>query len=599
MRELRGIDADTVWRLLSWAGTGAVLGGALVLTSALVLSPAEWDGASPLHWGLCGAVVLLALVWTLRGGGQRPGTDEYGPRPGEGSGPIRAAAVLVLCLALQVALRERPGARDGAAGTEAGESGAEHALPDVLGGFALVSHFWFLGALALLVGAGALAISGRPEPLRPAAGRPRRQALLSGLVPVVALVVLAVPAGLEGDRVVHTLAEPHTPVGDAALESGDEVAWVWEHPEEGSAGEAEVVATGSGALVLDNRGVWALDSRDGAERWRFQPIGEVLWSDVTFDGERVAVLYRDDSRHAHQRRSLAVLETDTGKLVGDHRIHRKVESVLLTSRTFVQVEEGGFTVRAQEPGAEKTAYRPEEGCGQAGEPVVAGPRILVPEECVVDGEEREGGDEPHHEVRILLEDGSRYGTRALPGPVEELAAAPDGWAAVVRYGGDEPGSFAFQGRSRNVIAEDLPTGAEDRARPVDGELLLYTETGEGGRQVEYRLVKPVVGVPEEEVPDTETLGSFVFTAQLPDPGSVAVSPELFAAVRAGGHDTAVLLVGEWGSQATAVPLDTATDGLSPDGSPFGVALAPDAIVVSGFSAGNRAHVIGVGPGDES
>lgn len=89
------------------------------------------------------------------------------------------------------------------------------------------------------------------------------------------------------------------------------------------------------------------------------------------------------------------------------------------------------------------------------------------------------------------------------------------------------------------------------------------------------------------------------TDQLPDPDGIAVSPELFAAVYADGDGPAVLLVGAWGSGTTAIPLDTAAEGLSPGGSPFKVALAPDAIVVSGFSVGDRAHVIGVGPGHES
>lgn len=601
MRGPRGIGADTLWRLLSWGGTGAALGGALVLTAALSLSPAEWPGATLLHWGLCGAVVPLAVVWALRGGGQRP-VGGYDSDPGEGSGLIRAAAALVLFLAFHVVLREIPGVLgwDGAGGADTREAGAwrdgaEIVPPDVLVDFAPISYLWFLGALALLAGAGALAASGRPEPLRPAAGRPRRQALPAGLVPVVALAVLAAPTALERDRVVHTLAEPLTRAGDAALEHSDEVTWVWVHPEEGSAGEVAVVGTGSGALVVGGQGVWALDSRDGTERWRFQPTGEVLWADVTFDGGRVAVLYQDDSQEAHEQRSLAVLETDTGKLVGDHRIHREVDGVLLASTTFVQVEAGGFTVRAQEPGEEETRYQPEEGCRQAGAPVLAGPRILVPEECVVDDEERESADDRRHQARILLEDGSRYGTREVPGPVEELSAAPDGWAAVVRYGGDEPGSLAFQGRNSSTIAEDLPAGAA----PLNGQRLLYTEAEEGARQVEYRLEKPVVGEPGGGIPDTEPLASLVFTAQLPDPDSVAVSPRLFAAVQAGEHDPAVLLVGEWGSGTTAIPLGAAAEGLAPDGSSPSVALAPDAIVVSGLSAGDRAHIIGAGPGHES
>ncbi|GAB3721583.1 hypothetical protein [Nocardiopsis oceani] len=631
MRRIREISADTLWRLLAWGGTGAVLGGALVIASALLLSPAEWPGATMLHWGLCGAVVLLAAVWALKGGEQRP-VDQYDPNPGEGSGMIRAAAALVLFLAFHVALRELPGARGETGVPDEPEdrvAGEEAVLPDVLVDFASISDLWFMGALALLVGAGALAVGGRPEPLRPATGWPRRQAVLAGLLPVVVLTAFATPTVLERDPAVHTLAGPRTAAGAstaaepfgqaeaAALEDGDDAAWVWEHPEEGSAGEAEVVATGYGALVVGGQGVWALDSRDGTERWRFQPVGEVLWADASFDGERVAVLYEDAEREEHQQRSLAVLEAGTGKLVGDHRIHRKVDEVLLTTTTFVQVEEDVLSVRAheQEGTEDEARYAPEAGCRQVGAPVLAGPRILVPEECTPDPEDREGeddregDDDREHEVRLLHEDGSPYGGHDVPGPVEEVDAAPDGWAAVVRYGGDDPGVLAFQSRAGDVIAEDLPASAV----PLRGERLLYTETEEpegtekpegteepegtdGADRVEYRMVQPQVAVPRGETAEPEALESLVFTAQHPDPDSVIADSGVFAAVHAGDEEPTALLVAEWGSDPVTIPLDTAAEGLSPDGSPFGVALAPETVVVSGLSAGDRAHVVGVGPG---
>ena len=610
MRRIREISADTLWRLLAWGGTGAVLGGTLVIASALLLSPAEWPGATLLHWGLCGAVALLAAVWVLKGGEQRP-VDEYDPNPGEGSGPIRAAAALVLFLAFHVALREFPGAR-GETGVpdepEVRVAGEEAVLPDVLVDFASISDLWFMGALALLVGAGALAVGGRPEPLRPAAGWPRRQAVLAGLLPVVVLTAFATPTVLERDPVVHTLAGPRTAAGPstaaepfsqadaAALEDGDDAAWAWEHPEEGSAGEAEVVATGYGTLVVGGQGVWALDSRDGTERWRFQPVGEVLWADASFDGERVAVLYEDAEREEHLQRSLAVLEAGTGKLVGDHRIHRKVDDVLLTTTTFVQVEEGVLSVRAheQEGTEDEARYAPETDCRQVGAPVLAGPRILVAEECTPDPEDREGDDDREHEVRLLHEDGRPYGGHDVPGPVEEVAAAPDGWATVVRYGGDDPGVLAFQSRDGDVIAEDLPAGTV----PLRGERLLYTEpegTDDADR-VEYRLAQPQVAVPRGEVADPEVLESLVFTDERPDPDSVTAGSEVFAAVHAGDEEPTALLVAEWGSGPVTIPLDTAAEGLSPDGSPFGVALAPDTVVVSGLSAGDRAHIVGVGAG---
>lgn len=591
----RIMNSDTLWRLLSWAGTGAVLGGSLVLTAAVVLSPAERDGTSAVHWGLCGAVVLLAVVWALSAEGQQPQGDEYYSLPGEGSGPIRAAAVLVLCLALQVVLRELPGAREPAVR----ETGREGPPPDVLVDFGAVSHLWYLAALALLAGTAVLAVSGRPATLRPASGRSRLQALAAGLAPVVALAVFAVPTALERDRFVHTLAEPLSPAESPAPAHADGVAWVWEHPDEGSAGEVSVAATDSGVLVHDPRGVWALDSRDGAERWRFQPLGEVLWSQVTPDGGRVAVLYRDDPRQEGEQRSLAVLEADTGRLVGDHRIHRRVDRLLLAESMFVQVaEDGSFTVRSQEPGEEETRYELRGGCEQAGAPVVAGPRILVPEECPPDEEDPEGeggSEEWFPQVRILTEGGSWYSSLELPGPVEELTAAPDGWSVVARYGGDEPGALAFRGWTGEVVAENLPAGAV----PLTEERLLFTGVGKDTHQVEYRLERPVVGEPGGEVPGTETLETLAFTTRVPEPGSIASGPELFAALQAGEDDPAVLLVGAWGSEPTAVPLDTAAEGLSSDGSPFGVALAPEAIAVSGLSVGDRAHVIGVGPGPRS
>lgn len=548
MRENRGIDTAVFWRLFSWAGTGAVLAGALAIATALLLGP----GATWIQWGLCGAVVLLALVWALPGGEQPP-VDRYDPEPGEGSGPIRAAAALVGFLSVQVVLREL-----------AEPEGPREALID----HTSVSQLWFLGALALLVGALALAVSGRPDPRWPASGRPRIQALAAGLVPIVALSVFAVPTALERDRTVHTLAGP--------LDRTTSAASTWEYPLEDTADAAEVVATASGALAITDQGVRALDVRDGTERWRFQPAGEVLWADADFTGERVAVLYLDEGRKEYEQRSLAVLEAETGEPVGDHRIHAQVESVLLTSTTFVEVRASGFTVRAQEPGEEETRYLPKEGCEKSGAPILAGPRILVPEECEPD-DEQESDDEQRYQVRMLLENGESFGTREVPGPVTELVPAPDAWATVVRYGGDEPGSLAFQGRSSNMLGEDLPGDVV----ALEGERLMYAETSDD--RVEYRLLKPTVAGDDEKVTEPELLESLEFTTRIPDPDSVVANAERFAAI---DEEAEALLAGEWGSEPTELPLD---------GSLLSVALAPDTIVVSGLSADGRAHVIGVRP----
>ncbi|WP_017579940.1 PQQ-binding-like beta-propeller repeat protein [Nocardiopsis valliformis] len=594
---MRWISADTLWRLISWAGTGAVLGGVLALVGAALLSPAErWGETSPLlHWGLGGAIVLLTAAWALPGGEHRPGSG-WDRRPGEGSGPLRAAAVLVGCLAVLVALREVPGAR-----TPVRASGEGEPLPDVLVDFGAVSHLWYLSALTLLAGALMLAVAGRPEPLRPASGRPRIQAVSAGLAPAVALAVLAVPPVWDRDPSVHTLAEPLASAEAAASVHGDEVTWVWEHPEAGSAGEISVAATDTGALIHGPRGVWALDSRDGSERWRFQPVGEVLWSEPTPDGERVAVLYRDETGADHEQRSVAVLAADTGRPVGYHRIRDEADRVLLTDRAFLQVEESGrFTLRDHESG-EANRYQRDRGCVQTGAPVIADARILVPEECPPDEDDAESAEEESHQLRVLTEAGGTYGRREIPGPVEQVLSAPDGWAVVVHYGGDDPGVLAVRSRNRGVTAENLPT-EPGRVVPVNGELLMYTETDEDTDQVEYRLERPVVGEPGGDIPDTETVDSLVFATPAPVPESVAVSPELFAGVRAEGPDgnePAVLLVGAWGADGIEVPLDSAAEGLAPDGSTFGVALAPHAIVVSGFSVGDRAQVIGVGSGSVS
>lgn len=555
MRENRGIGRDVFWRLVSWAGTGAVLGGALVIASALLLGPAEWPDSGWPRWGLCGAVVLLAVVWALPGGEQRP-VGEYDPEPGEGSGPIRAVAAPVAFLALLVVIREF-----------SEPEGSREVLIDL----ASISHLWLLGALALLVGAVTLAVSGRPDPRWPSVTRLRLQALSAGLVPIVVLSVFAVPTVREHDRTVHTLARP--------LDSEAVAASTWGHPVEEPVGKAEVVATATGALVVTDQGVRALDVRDGAERWRFRPVGEVLWADTDFTGERVAVLYRDEGREEHEQRSLAVLEAETGDPVGDHRIHREVESVLLTSTTFVEVRETGFTVRAHDRDEDEVGYLPKEGCRKSGGPVLAGPRILVPEEC-------ESDEEQWHQVRMLLESGESFGTREVPGPVEELLPAPDGWSTVVHYGGDEPGALAFQGRSANMLGEDLPGDV----MALEGERLMHTEIDDD--RVEYRLLKPMVAVAKEKVAEPEPLESFEFTGRIPDPGTVVASAERFAAI---DEEAEVLLVGEWGSEPTETPLDTVAEGLSPDGSSFDLALAPDTIVLSCLSTDGHVHVIGVRP----
>lgn len=555
MRENRRIGTDVFWRLVSWAGTGAILGGALVITSALLLGPAEWPDLGWPHRGLCGAVVLLAVVWALPGGEQRP-VGEYDSEPGEGSGPIRVVAAPVALLALLVVIRgfsEPEGSRN------------------VLIDLAAVSHLWLWGALALLMGAVVLAVSGRPEPRCPSSARPRLQALVAGLLPIVTLSVFVVPTVLERDRTVHTLARP--------LDSKTVAVSTWEHPVAESVGKADVVPTATGALVITDQGVRALDVRDGAERWRFRPVGEVLWADVDFTGDRVAVLYRDEGREEHEQRSLAVLEAETGEPVGDHRIHRQVESVLLTSTTFVEVRDTGFTVRAHDGDENEVGYLPKEDCRKSGAPVLAGPRILVPEECASE-------EERWYQVRMLLESGESFGTREVPGPVEELLPAPDGWSTVVHYGGDEPGSSAFQGRGSGMLGEDLP----DAVVALEGERLMYAENDDD--RAEYRLLKPMVARDDRKVAEPEPLESFEFTGRIPDPDTVVASAERFAAV---DEEVEALLVGEWGSEPTEIPLDTVAEGFSPSGSSFGPALAPDTIVLACLTADGRAHVIGVRP----
>ncbi|WP_431869291.1 hypothetical protein [Nocardiopsis eucommiae] len=585
----RRINVDGLWVPLAWAGSGSVLAGGLVLAVLAFTVPS----GAPLHWALLGAVPLLVVACVLSGGEQRPRAGS----PGAGSGPVRAAAALVACLALSVAVREGLPPRD---------EGQELPAADVLVDPGGSSSLFFLAAVALLLGAVALMVSGRPELSRPPSARPRRASLLASLAPAVALTVLAVPTALDRDRLAHTLAPSLTDAGEAV--PGEEVAWVWEHPEDGSAGGVDVVATATGALVLGDTGVWALDTRDGTERWRFRPVGEVVWSGLSPDTERVAVLYRDDSE-TDRGRALTILETDTGGLVGHHGVPDPVERVSLTNATFVQTGEGGtFTLRDHESGEELSYAGTPDGCVPVGAPVVAGTRILVPDTCEEAGRHR--GENP---VRVLGARGDWFERAELPGPVEELVSAPDGWAVVARHGGDEPGALALRGRDGGVISSDLSEDDVVRVDPVNGERLLFTEASEGARRVEYRLERPVVVPPGEGDPTIEPVAplAFEFADELSveeaelalDPGSVAAGPDLFAAVHGvpratvGGGDPALhLLVGAWGSEGTAVRLDTAAEGLAPAGSGFGVALAPGAVVVSGLAVGERAHVVGVGPG---
>ncbi|MFE9245917.1 hypothetical protein [Nocardiopsis sp. NPDC006938] len=598
----RRIDVDGLWTPLAWVGTGSVLAAGPPLVALLVTGgPAGWGGPGPLHWALGGAVALLVVAWGRGGRAQRPVGDAPVPGPGEGSGPVRASAALVAFLALPTLLRE-------ARSPSEEEGGGARSAPDVLTDPGWVSHLWLLVAVALLVGGLALAVSGRPEPLRPAPGRARRAVLAAVLAPAVALAAFAVPVVLDRDRLEHTLAAPSGEPGEPVR--GDEVAWVWEHPEEGSAGGVRVAATGTGALVLDDGGVWALDSGDGTERWRFRPVGETLWSGVSPDTERVGVLYRDASAMDGRGRALAILESDTGRLVGRHTVHDRVEGVLFTNATFVEVgPEGGFVVRDHSTGAIWQHAEVPDGCAAAGAPVVAGARILVPDAC--EEESRHRGQDP---VRVLAAHGEWFERGDLPGPVEELVSAPDGWAVLARYGGDDPGALALRGRDGAVIAEDLPVDGAPRVDPVDGERLLFTAYDDGARRVEYRLERPVVVPPGGDEPTTETEASleFAFEDALTadeeerslELGAVATGPELFAAVPgvprapvgAAGGAAAYLLVGAWGSEGSVVRLDTAVEGLEADGSAFGVALAPGAVVVSGLAVGDRAHVVGVGPG---
>lgn len=587
----RRIRVEGLWAPLAWAGTGSALAGGLLLVVLLAAGPAEWARPGPLHGALGGAVLLLVAAWALGGRSRRSAKDDPLSGPGEGSGPVRAVATLVFGLALALALREAPGSREG----------REPSVPDVLTDVGWLSHLWFLSAVALVAGAAALAVTGRPEP--PAPGRPRSGAPLAALAPFVALAVFAVPTVLDRDRLTHTLAAPLAEAEEPV--AGTEVTWVWEHPQEGA---VDVEATATGVLVLGDSGVWALDSGDGTERWNFRPVGEVLWSGVSPDTGRVGVLYRDDSG-TDRGRALTILETDTGGLVGHHGVPDPVERVSLTNATFVQTgADGAFTLRDHESGEEQPHAGTPDGCVPVGAPVVAGTRILVPDTC-----EEAGPHWGENPVRVLGARGDWYERAELPGPVEELASAPDGWAVVAHHGGDEPGALALRGRDGALIASDLSEDGTARVDPVDGERLLFTESGEGVRRVEYRLERPVVVPPGEGDPTTEPVASLVFEfadelspeeAELAlDPDAVAAGPDLFAAVHGverttvdGGSPGLHLLVGTWGSEGTAVRLDTAAEGLAPDGSAFGVALAPGAVVVSGLAVGERAHVVGVGPG---
>ncbi|MDE3723051.1 PQQ-binding-like beta-propeller repeat protein [Nocardiopsis sp. N85] len=134
---------------------------------------------------------------------------------------------------------------------------------------------------------------------------------------VVALGVIAALVWADA-RVDHAVVEGHAPRPET-IGTVSEVAWEWETPE----GHRlhHVLAGVSGALMVVDDGVIALDGETGDELWRYRARDRrVADAAVTPDRETLLLSYAVGDGGEGGGEDVLVFATGTGEIVGEHRV---------------------------------------------------------------------------------------------------------------------------------------------------------------------------------------------------------------------------------------------------------------------------------------
>ncbi|WP_460767210.1 outer membrane protein assembly factor BamB family protein [Nocardiopsis nanhaiensis] len=476
---------------------------------------------------------------------------------------------------------------------------------------------------------------------------------VSALLAVVVLALVVHPLTQSSPDPDHTTAAPGTdrPVSDTVTGVG----WVWDHPVEGTAeGNAEVVPVPTGVLVIDARGLYALDSTDGGERWRLRSESGLMSRGVSPDGSLVAVSF-SERRWGDLGERLLALDTDTGEIRSDHfrsigedQVGGFVQSRELTRGTYVTESEANpYTVRAYgldtrdqlwegpqvEPCERPYAPDPDGGEGRPTSPdtellATTEDRILAGQSC-----RYEDGVGESRLVAFDAENGEELWSHDSPEPVVGVDTASDGLVGIVHAhpGGDgesEVPAVALDLEDGSVLAEELPTSPEPRElrtyRPYDcppepapepgrpqvtawnDRSSLVAEAGHGDEEIRFTLTSLDSG--EQRTASVGTVRPFDAVAY--SLGCTAVMGEGVAGVMSGdlaeerpGTQPAVpgAFVADWGTAGPhrVIDLGGTAEGFSAEGADaLSLHAAPGAVVVSGEGAGaepGRLRIVGLTP----
>ncbi|WP_017585766.1 outer membrane protein assembly factor BamB family protein [Nocardiopsis ganjiahuensis] len=600
----------------SWAGLGSLLTGLVLLVAAEFAPGLSGGGSGPLWWVLWGLLLLLGLTW-LPLARASAGEREEARLP-----LLVAALVLVLCSVL--VFQNYPsayfGGEPGADAEGAAEAGADYA-----------SVLRLLGLVAVALGAATTMFAGVPERLRSG-----RETLVAALGPLLVFVLIAGYLATEGprDSVSHRTA--HAPEA-AAVPGSDNlyghggVAWLWEHPQPGSREAFHSAVTPTGFLVMDRRGVFALDPATGKEVWRFRSADPVMRAAATPDGESVVVLRPLRRLDGSLRDRLSLLDSATGQVIADYDFdepgnrpeedsgssysrgrdplngapHLTDSSVLSVPR---EKSEAPLVAYDLTTGEELWTREPEDGClaGTGRQAVTtATTGIMVVEAC--------GSDREDHVTFLDEATGESRGELELPSGVGHLAVAPDGSVAVISHqsqdrGSPGPDAVAVDPADGTVFAEGLPGdhtwsgGLNQRetlstVTPAAGGHLLWTEIDERGG-LAYRDAPATGGTGVPLKAGRGARGNAV--------GPVTVSEALVVGSVSGGNkrgrwDTTVnpevILMGRKGQGPVRVAIEDEVSTYA-NGSATGIEahIAPGGVVITGFGTGRQdhAHVIGLG-----
>lgn len=597
-----------------WAGLGSLLSGLVLLAVAGVIPGRSEGGTGPLWWALWTLLLLLALSWVLLArGGDNVRAPARLPR-------LVAALLLAVCAVLVV--QHAPTAYFGRELSDDAEN-ADYA-----------SVLRLLGLVSVGLGAAVTMSLGIPERLRSGL-----TALTALLCPALVFTMVAGFLTTEGQRDSVTHRTGSAPGADglpsSALWEHKNVSWLWEHPDPASRDSFDTEVTPTGFLLMDLRGVFALDPASGEEVWRFRTTEGVARAAVTPDAESVATVHPLRRLDGSTRNRLTLMDSATGEIraesdIGELRTGEPDDDHIpshpplnertisdapnLTDTALLTVphagSEGPLTAYDLMTGEELWTREPAAGCraGSGRESVATtSTGVMLAEEC---------GSGHGAETRVsFLDDatGEPRGEVEVPATVERLAVSEDGSVAVISHQGEDIAPSALEAvavdpADGTVFADGLPgerpwSGGEfpeedlSRVAPADGGRLLWTEADVEG--LTYRLAPADGGTELSVSPPGTNRTSAV--------GPATVSESLLVGAVSGsrernrwdeGADPEILVMNRSGSSQRRVPVqDQAYTFLDDDANGIEAHTAPGGIVVTGFGigSGDHAHVIGLGP----